>query len=158
MSNEHLRTRDLVVSPGDDAPDFELPDQNRAPWKLTTALKNGDVVLCFFPMAFTGVCSTEMRCASDEIARWQAKGAQVVGISCDSFAVLKEWAQKEGYKQPLLADMHRAVCRAYGLYWPDLNVAWRGTVVVGRAGKVLWSQRREIKDAMQFDDVLARLG
>jgi len=157
MSNELLTVRDSIVSPGEVAPDFELTDQDRGTWRLSAALKNGDVVLCFFPMAFTGVCGTEMKCVNEEIGRWSGKGAQVVGISCDSFPVLKAWADKEGFKQRFVADMHRMVCKAYGLYWPDLNVAWRGTVVIGRDGKVLWSQKREIKDAMNFEDVMARL-
>ena len=157
MPNEHLAPREGVLSAGERAPDFELTDQNRAPWKLSAALKNGDVVLCFFPMAFTGVCGTEMRCVSDEITRWSDKGAQVVGISCDSFPVLKAWAEKENFRQTFLADMHRAVSKAFGLYWPDLNVSWRGTIVVGRDGIVLWSQKREIKAAMNFDEVMAKL-
>ncbi len=157
MPNENLHPRDTVIAPGDIAPDFTLTDQNRAEWKLSTALKGGDVVICFFPMAFTGVCGTEMKCVNEEISRWNSKGAQVIGLSCDSFPVLKAWAEKEGFKQTFVADMHRAVSKAYGLYWPDLNVSWRGTVVVGRNGKVLWSQKREIKDAMNFEEVMAKL-
>jgi peroxiredoxin len=114
-------------------------------------------VLCFYPMDFSPVCSTEMKCASDELARWKAKGATVVGISCDSFFVHDAWARSLGLQQTLLADMHRQVCKAYGIYWPDLNISGRGTVVVGRDGKVRWSQKREIKDAMNPDQVLAAL-
>lgn len=155
MANEHLKPRDTILAAGEIAPDFELPDQNRTPWKLSEELKKGDVVLCFFPMAFTGVCGTEMKCVNAEAAHWKGRGLQVVGISCDSFPVLKVWAAEEGFQQTLLADMHRAVCKAYGLYWPELNVSWRGTLVIGRTGKVIWSQKREIKDAMNFDQVLA---
>jgi peroxiredoxin len=149
--------RETIIAPGELAPDFVLKDQNRADWRLSTALAKGDVVLCFFPLAFTGVCTAEMKCVSEEIARWTAKGAQVVGVSCDSFAVLKVWAEKEGYKQTFLADMHRQVSKGYGLFWPDLNVSWRGTVVVGRHGRVLWSQKRDPGNAMNFDEVLAKL-
>ena len=95
------------------------------------------------------------------MASWQAKGATVVGISCDSFAVQKAWADKEGFKQPLLADMHRHVCKAYGLYWPDLNVSSRGTVVIGKdpsgLGTVKWVQAREPGKAMNWEEVLATL-
>lgn len=157
MANEHLKPRDGVIKPGEVAPDFELTDQSRSPWKLSDALKKGDVVLCFYPMDFSPVCSTEMKCASDEMSKWTAKGAQVVGVSCDSFFTHKAWADALGINFPLVADMHRAVCKAYGLYWPDLNVAWRGTVVVGRDGKVKWSQKREIKDAMKNDEILAAM-
>lgn len=159
MKNDHLSPRDRPIQAGEPAPDFTLKDQTRADWKLSDAVKKGDVVLCFFPMAFTGVCGTEMKCVTAEIGKWQAKGAQVVGVSCDSFAVLKEWADKEGFKQAMLADMHRQVCKAYGFFWPDLNVASRGTVVIGKdpsgRGTVKWAQAREIPKAMNLDEVLA---
>ncbi|MBL8764794.1 MAG: redoxin domain-containing protein [Phycisphaerae bacterium] len=158
MVNEHLIARSEPPRPGEPAPDFTLPDQDRKEWTLSRARINGDVVLCFYPMSFTSVCGTEMECLTREMSRWTAVGAQMVGISCDSFAVQRAWADQMGFKQPLLADMHRAVCRAYGLYWPDLNVAWRGTVVVGRDGLVRWSQKREIKSAMNLDEVLAAIG
>ncbi len=150
-----LAPRETILAPGQLAPDFELSTQDRQPWRLSDALKQGDVVLCFFPFAFTGVCGTEMKCISEEASRWRAKGMQVVGVSCDSWAALKAWAEKEGFTHTLLSDLHRSVCRGYGLFWSDLNVAWRGTVVVGRGGKVLWSQKREIKNAMALDEVLA---
>lgn len=153
------RTSPLAV--GDVAPDFTLKTQDRADWSLAEAVKKGDVVLCFFPLAFTGVCSTEMKCVTDDMAKWTAKGAQVVGISCDSFAANKAWADQLGLKQVLLADMHRAVCKAYGLYWADLNVSQRGTVVIGKSadgtGKVKWVQARQPGSAMSFEEVLAWL-
>lgn len=157
MANEHLQPRDSVIKVGETAPDFELPDQHRGTWKLADALKKGDVVLSFFPMAFTSVCGTEMKCINDELAKWSAKGAQVVGVSCDSNAALKAWADQMGLKQTLLADMHRAVCKAYGLYWPDLNVAWRGTVVIGRDGRVKWTQKRDIPQAFKPEELLAAM-
>ena len=148
-------SRDTLIAPGETAPEFELQDHDRKPWRLSEALTRGDVVLCFFPFAFTSVCGTEMKCITEEAARWRDKGVQVIGVSCDSWAALKAWAEKEGYTQTFVSDLHRKVCRAYGLYWADLNVAWRGTVAIGRGGKVLWSQKREIKTAMTFDEVLA---
>ncbi len=161
MANEHLTARDKPLGVGDPAPDFTLPDQNRKDWHLSDAVKRGDVALCFFPLAFTSVCSTEMKCVNDEMAAWQQKGATVVGVSCDSFAVLKAWADQMGLKQTLLSDMHRAVCKAYGLYWADLNVAKRGTVVIGKSadgkGRVKWVQAREPGKAMNWEEVVAWL-
>lgn len=161
MLNAHLSPRSSPITVGEVAPNFVLKDQNRAEWSLSEAVKKGDVVLCFYPLSFTGVCSTEMKCVDAEMASWQQKGAQVVGISCDSFAVQKAFADSMGLKQPLLADMHRSVCKAYGLYWADLNVSSRGTVVIGKSadgqGKVKWVQARQPGDAMKWDDVLATL-
>lgn len=149
-----------VLTPGSPAPDFTLPTQDREDWTLSEKLAQGDVVLCFFPLAFTGVCTTEMECITKEFASWTEKGAQVVGISCDSFAVTKAWSEQLGLTHTLLADMHRSVCKDYGLYWPKLNVASRGTVVVSAsdAGPVVkWSQSREPSDAMDLNAVLAQL-
>lgn len=160
MKNAHLKPRDAVLETGDTAPDFTLNDQNRAEWNLTKALEKGDVVLSFFPMAFTGVCGTEMECINKELARWTSEGVQVVGVSCDSFAALKAWADQAGFKQTLLADMHRDVCRAYGIYWPELNVSGRGTVVIEKGPdgpRVKWSQKREIGDAFDLDEVVAAM-
>lgn len=161
MANEHLTAREKPPAVGDAAPDFTLPDQQKKDWKLSDAVKQGDVALCFFPLAFTSVCSTEMKCVNDEMAAWQQKGATVVGISCDSFAVLKAWADQMGLKQTLLSDMHRAVCKAYGLYWADLNVAKRGTVVIAKStdgkGRVKWVQAREPGKAMNWEEVVAWL-
>lgn len=162
MANEHLRPRAEPIAAGAEAPDFTLMTQDRTEWTLSEAVKKGDVVLCFYPMDFSPVCSTEMKCVTDEMEKFAARGAQVVGISCDSFFVHKAWADALGLEQTLLADMHRAVSKAYGFYFPDLNVSSRGTVVIGRAengkGKVKWVQAREIRSAMTPDEVLAAMG
>lgn len=154
-----LPVRSEPLTTGDRAPDFTLTDQDRQEWTLSAALDKGPVVLCFFPLAFTSVCSTEMECISREFDRWTSEGKQIVGISCDSFATLKAWADQAGYKHRLLADMHRGVCKGYGLYWTDLNVAQRGTVIVEKgpdgAPAVTWSEAREPGQAMDFDAVLA---
>lgn len=159
MANEHLKPRDNPISVGEIAPDFTLTDQNRIEWRLSDHVKRGDVVLCFYPMDFSPVCEAEMKCVTDEFERWSRTGATVVGVSCDSFFVHDAWARSLGLKQTLLADMHRQVCKAYGFYWPDLNVASRGTVVIGHdpsgVGKVKRVQTREIKTALTADDLLA---
>lgn len=159
-ATSNLPTRTQPLAAGDPAPDFTLMTQNREEWTLSEALDKGDVALCFYPMDFSPVCSAEMKCVNDEFDAWSDKGVQVVGVSCDSFFVHQAWAQSMGLKQTLLADMHRAVCKAYGFYWPDLNISSRGTVLVGKGDNgqpvVRWVQAREIKDAMNLDDLLAQ--
>ena len=161
MTTQTHPARTSPIGAGDDAPDFTLQDQDRKEWKLSDALKKGDVVLAFFPFAFTGVCGTENKCITADMADWQKKGAQVVGVSCDSPFALREWAAKEGFKHTLLSDLKREVCRAYGFYWPDMNVASRGTVVISKSatgkGKVKWAQAREIPKAMDWNQVLAAI-
>lgn len=154
-----MPVRSAPIKVGDKAPDFTLLDQDRQEWTLSKAVQNGPVVLCFFPLAFTGVCASEMECVSRDFDKWTKQGMQVVGLSCDSFATLKAWADQAGYKHRLLADMHRAVCRGYGLFWSDLNVAQRGTVIVEKgpdgSPTVTWAQTREPGKAMDFGAVLA---
>jgi peroxiredoxin len=158
MASETLKPRENAIKVGDIVPNFELNDQTRTPWKLDEHLKKGDVVLCFFPFAFTGVCGTEMKCISKDLADWSKKGASVVGVSCDSPFVLKAWADAEGFKHTLLSDQHRQVTKALGLYWADMNTTQRGTVVIGKAadghGKVKFVETRQPGNAMNWEQVL----
>lgn len=66
--------RNTLITPGEIAPDFTVQTQDRQPWTLSEHVKQGDVVLCFFPFAFTGVCGTEMECLSKEMSRLSADG------------------------------------------------------------------------------------
>jgi len=157
IRNEHLSASESALQPGDTAPLFTLPDQDRNEWSLADHLGKGDVVLAFYPLDFTSVCSDEMTCLTSEMSRLAEAGAEVVGISCDSFAAHKAFAEQLGLKHTLLADMHREVCKAYGLYWADLNVAQRGTVIVGADGKVKWTQSREPGNAFDLQELMASL-
>lgn len=161
MRNEHLTPREKPIEAGETAPLFTLLDHDRNEWSLKAALEKagsgGDVVLSFYPLDFTSVCTEEMTCLTSEMQRLEESGTTVVGISCDSFAAHKAFRDQLDIKQTLLADMHREVCKAYGFYWVDLNVASRGTVVIGGDGKVRWVQAREPGTAMDIDEVLATL-
>ncbi|MEM1167355.1 MAG: redoxin domain-containing protein [Planctomycetota bacterium] len=154
---QSLPLREGPIAAGDPAPDFTLMDQDKQEWTLSERLKERDVVLCFYPMDFSPVCETEMKCVQDDFEKFAAHNAEVVGISTDSFFTHKAWADSLGLQQTLLADMHRAVCRAYGFYFEPLNVSARGTVIVGKDGFVKWVQAREIGDAMALEEVVGAL-
>ena len=154
MKNEHLTPLSSPIAAGQPAPHFTLLDQDREEWSLEEHLGSGDVVLCFYPLDFTSVCESEMTCLTAEMDRFREQGATAVGISCDSFAAHKAWADQLGLDQRLLADMHREVCKAFGFYWADLNVASRGTVVIGADGIVKWAESREPGSAMDVTAVL----
>lgn len=155
MANENLTPRDTPITVGEAAPDFTLSDQDRNDVSLSGLLKKGgDVVLSFYPLDFSPVCSNEMGCFTRDIARFKEKNTTVVGVSCDSFYAHKAWADAIGIQIPLLADMHRLVCKAYGFYFAPLNVAARGTVVVAPSGKVKWVSARELKDAIDNETLL----
>lgn len=156
-----LTPRTTPPAVGETLPDFTLPTQDRKDWRLSEAVKAGDVALCFVPFAFTGVCSTEMKCITADAAAWGKKGAQVVAVNCDSMFVNKRWAEAEGYTHTILSDLHRDVVKGLGLHWADMNVSQRATVVVGKnaggVAKVKFVETREPGKAMNWDAVLAML-
>ncbi len=161
MNESKLEPRSNPLNVGDLAPDFTLTNQARQPWQLAEAVRKGDVILCFYPLDFSPICSSEMQCVTDSMDQWAATGAQVVGISCDSFYVHAAWAEALGLKHTLLADMHRQVCRAYGFYFEPMNVSSRGTVIIAQSdngvGRVKWVQARELKQAMELDEIIAEI-
>lgn len=153
-----IPTRNAPLAIGDTAPDFTLMDQHRKEWRLSDHVKQGDVVLAVVPFAFTGTCSVEMGCVTRDIAAWTAKGATVVGLDCDSTFANKAWADKEGYTHTILSDQHREVTRGFGLYWPEMNVANRATVIIGKSadgkGRIKFIQTRVPAQAMDWEKVL----
>ena len=115
-----------MLKPGLTAPEFTLPDQAKANWTLSDHVRTGDVVLCFFPFAFTGVCSVEMRCISDEMAKWAAKGATVVGVSCDSMFANKAWADSSS-----ATPIKMVSARSSGIpAWSRLDSCWVSRMIV----------------------------
>lgn len=158
MSTDALTPRDSIIEVGVTAPNFTLKDQAIEDWTLYDQLDaGGDIVLTFYPMDFSRVCDVENKCATAEMDQFTAKGARVVGVSCDSFFAHKAYAEQMGLSHTLLADMHRTVCKAYGLYFPDLNVAARGTVIVGADRKVKWAQARDLSREFELTDLLDAL-
>lgn len=157
--NSELKARETMLAAGDAVPDFTLQTQDRSEWKLSDAVKKGEVVLALFPFAFTGVCGTEMKCVTQEMNAWSKKGANIVGLSCDSSFALKAWAEKEGFTHTILSDQHRQVTKALGMFWADMNTTQRGTVVIAQdpsgKAKVKWAQARQPGSAMNWEQVLS---
>ncbi|KQS58366.1 peroxiredoxin [Geodermatophilus sp. Leaf369] len=143
---------------GDVAPDFELPDQDGTPRRLSTMLQDGPVVLFFYPLASSGGCTTEMCSVRDEQARFAAVGAQRVGISRDSVQKQKAFAEGNGFDYPLLADVDGGVCEAYGTK-RNMNAApvKRHTYVIGTDGLVKDVIKSEFRFAKHADKALAAL-
>lgn len=143
---------------GDVAPDFELPDQDGRPRRLSTMLQDGPVVLFFYPLASSGGCTTEMCTVRDEAARFAAVGAQRVGISQDSVDKQRAFAESNGFDYPLLSDADGSVCTAYGTNrgWKAAPVK-RHTVVIGTDGRVREVIKSEFKFAKHADKALSAL-
>src|SRR6478672_11523397 len=101
----------MSIDVGAKAPDFTLPNEDREPTTLSGQLKNGPVVLAFFPAAFSGTCTTEMCTFRDQAAELNKVGAKVVGVSVDTFFALKAWKDAERLNFPLLSDFNKSVIR-----------------------------------------------
>ena len=151
-----------MVDVGDEAPDFELPDADRNPVRLSSFRGSKNVVVVFYPLSFTGVCQGELCAIRDSIEDFSGDDVVTLAISCDSTAVHKKWAEEQGYTFPLLADFwpHGEVARAYGVFQEDFGLALRGTFIVDKQGKVAYKTVNAIPDARDQDEyrkVLATL-
>jgi peroxiredoxin len=136
------------------APDFELLDQHGTPLRLSSYRGKRNVLIVFFPWAFSGVCTGELCVLRDDLASFQNDDAQLVAISTDSKFAQRVYADREGFAFPLLADFwpHGEVARRYGVFDEKAGAALRGTFVVDRDGIVRWSVVRGIPDARDADD------
>ncbi len=122
---------------GDAAPDFTLKAQDDQVYSLND-FRGKPVVLVFYPLDFSPVCTNEHACFVNDMARFNELDAQVFGISVDSVWTHKAFAQKMGITYPLLADFHPkgAVAESYGVYLADKGIASRTIFLIDRDGKV----------------------
>jgi peroxiredoxin len=148
-----------MVDVGDVAPDFTLKDQHGQDVTLSSFRGEKNVVLLFYPLAFTGVCQGELCAVRDDLSRFQNDAVQVLTVSVDSAPTHKKWAEEQGYEFPLLADFwpHGAVAQAYGVFNDARGLATRGTFVIDQAGVVRWKVVNAIPDARDQAAYLAAL-
>ena len=129
----------MTIEVGQEAPDFELPDQTRAKVKLSGFRGDKNVVLVFFPFTFSGVCTGELCEIRDDLGAYERTGAQVVAVSCDTPFAQAKFAEEQGYTFPVLSDFwpHGAVSKAYGVFNDQVGAAMRATFVIDKQGKVV---------------------
>ncbi len=129
----------MAVAVGDRAPDFTLKNADLEEVSLSS-MRGKNVVVLFFPLAFTSVCTEELCGVSAGIDDYKGLDAEVLGISVDSPFSLQAWAEKEGITIPLLSDFNKEVSDAYGSQYEDLlgfrGVAKRSAFVVDKEGVV----------------------
>jgi peroxiredoxin len=145
----------MAIEVGDAAPDFELKDQHGTPVKLSDFQGKKNVVLVFYPLAFSGVCTGELCAIRDELPTLgDAEDVQVLAVSVDSMFALRAWAEKENYQFPLLADFwpHGAVAKTYGIFNEDAGIATRGTYIIDKTGVVRWKVENAIPDARDLGE------
>jgi glutaredoxin-dependent peroxiredoxin len=160
----------MAIQVGDKAPDFTLVTKTaEGPQlvKLSDEIGKSHIVLLFVPMAFTGVCTTELCDISGGISEYEALDAKVFGISGDSPFAQEAWAQKSGITLPLLSDYEHNVAKAYGVayeqFLPEANlimggVAKRSAFVIDKQGVVRFADVKDHpKDLPDFEGVKATL-
>ncbi|WP_213814610.1 peroxiredoxin [Glaciihabitans sp. dw_435] len=118
------------------APDFELPNQFGEHVRLHDYIGKKPVTLVFFPLAFSSTCTSELCDLRDNLAMFKQNGVELIGISVDSKATLRAFAEAEGYDFPLLADFwpHGSVSKEYGVFVPEKGYANRATFIIDTNG------------------------
>jgi len=111
----------MTLTIGSPAPDFTLMDQHGSTVSLSSFKGEKNVVILFYPFAFSGICTGELCALRDDLAAFQNDDVQLLAISCDPMYAQRAFAEQEGYKFPVLADFwpHGAAAKAYGVFNED---------------------------------------
>ena len=139
----------------DRAPEFELKDGAGETHRLSD-YKGQPVVLIFYPMDFSGVCTEEHACVMDAMSRLNRLEAQVLGISIDHGHAHRAFAAKEGIKYPLLSDFHPKgeVGALYGVYLEDKGFHTRTTFIVDPEGRISFIQENAVPEVPEIDELV----
>ncbi len=148
----------MAIEVGKAAPEFSLFDTDKNKVSLGD-LKGKNVLLLFFPQAFTGVCTKELCAVRDDISRYNNANAQVIGLSVDSVFTLKKFKEDQQYGFLLLSDFNKTVSAAYGSLYQDWilemkGVSKRSAFVIDKEGIVRYAQVLEVAgDLPDFDAI-----
>jgi len=143
---------------GQSAPEFKLKGPGGQPFTLSEYRGSRNLLLAFYPLAFSPVCAHQLPELQREMARFRALDTEVLGVSVDSWYSNQEFARKLGLSFPLLSDFDRAACAAYGVLIPERGYSRRAYFVVDKQGRIVW---REISptptEIPSTEDALAAL-
>jgi mycoredoxin-dependent peroxiredoxin len=152
----------MAISVGAAAPDFTLKDQNQKEVKLSDFQGKKNVVLVFYPLDWSPICTNEHACFVNDMKKLEQLDAQVLGISVDSYWSHKAFAEKMGIHYPLLADFHPrgAASDKFGVFMADKGITGRAIAIVDRAGKIAWFKNYDIPvvpDMKEVSEALAKV-
>ena len=141
----------MAIEVGQEAPDFELPDSEGGKTKLSDYRGKKNVLLVFYPLAFSPVCTDEFCALRDLNADLQSDDVEVLGISVDSRWTLRAWKEAEKFSNKFVADFwpHGEMGRAYGVFDEKKGTTLRGTFLIDKEGIVRWF---EIKPSIEPRD------
>jgi peroxiredoxin len=143
------------LKPGDAAPDFELMDQDKNKTKLSD-LRGKNVVLLFYPMDFSPVCTQEHCAFGPELGKIKHDADTLVfGVSCDSPFCHAAFRKQYNIPYPLLADPTRKMVKAYGMWAGEepYNCSKRGTVVIDKDGRISFYQEVPMREPRKVEDL-----
>lgn len=115
----------MSLQPGDKAPEFSLRASDKSQVNLKD-YRGRNVVLLFFPLAFTGVCTKELCLMRDSLAEYERLDTQVLAVSVDSLYALNKWKQEQGFNFPLLSDFNKTVSRKYEVLYKEFVFGMKG--------------------------------
>lgn len=152
----------MALEVGDEAPDFTLKDQNNEEHTLSELRGSKNVLLVFYPFAFSGICTGELDQLRDDLDSYQNADVEVLAVSVDSVFTLKAWSEQKGYDLPLLSDFwpHGQVAQSYGVFNDNAGMANRGTFLVDSDGVIRFAEMNqpgEPRDQTVWKQALAAL-
>jgi peroxiredoxin len=149
----------MPVEIGQEAPDFTLSSHSGEKVTLSAYRGAKNVLLMFYPFAFTRICTGELCAIRDRYADFVNDDTVVLSVSCDPVASLRAFAEQEGLAHPMLSDFwpHGAVSSAYGVFLEEKGFPTRASFVIDKAGVVRWSVVNGPGDARSADDYAAAL-
>jgi mycoredoxin-dependent peroxiredoxin len=145
----------MAISVGQSAPEFILKDQNQKEVKLSDFKGKKNVVLVFYPLDWSPVCTNEHACFVADMKKFESLDAQVLGLSVDSAWSHKAYAEKMGISYPLLADFQPrgAVADKFGMFLADKGITGRAIAIIGKDGNVAWIKHYDIPTVPGLDEV-----
>jgi peroxiredoxin len=147
------RTQHSQLKPGDKAPDFALPATVGGTQKLSDYAGKKNVVVAFFPAAFTAGCTSELTNYTKENGKFTDANTQVIAISTDFIATLNHWAKELDATFPIASDHNRTVAKTYGILDENNGIALRTTFLVDMTGKIV--EITEDRESIDISGTLA---
>lgn len=152
----------MAAQVGDKAPNFKLRSSDKSEVSLKD-FKGQNIVLLFFPLAFTGVCTTELCTMRDNIADYEGLNAQVLAVSVDSLFTLEKFKAEQSLNFPLLSDFNKRISKKYDSFYKDFvldmkGVSKRSAFVIDKKGVIQYAEVLESAgDLPNFEAVKAKL-
>ena len=149
----------MALAIGSVAPDFELVNQHGQKISLSSYQGKKNLVVIFYPFAFSGICTGELCALRDDLAAFQNDKVELISISCDPMYANKVFAEQEGYKFQVLSDFwpHGAIAKAYGVFDENRGCATRGSFIIGTDGKIKWMVVNGLGEARNIAEYKAAL-